>query len=613
MPQTIILKNQTPNSIPIDDIALTVPGSFGQITASDFLTPEEIRRSIDLQAQIDGGTIVIDDGTNELSTSSSQAFMNGGDISPAVPGSLAEQNIQQTVLNQSTTILSQADAIVSTQPDLVVTSGTKEIRLSLLAPPTRSSAVQARRTTSLDNIPLSWIDITLDTTDVQTNTDVLEHDSNNTDRIQIKADGLYQITYAGDVDDEGEVRVRVNDATVLPGSVRVYGNVADAVDLNGPLVNIFFAELSAGDFVTPQIQATTTAENLRVDFTFCVVRYDGAQGPEGPVGPPGTADKKQFHGFLNSSNVALGSSFTPVPIDTQVIASGFTHTPGNANILFDQDMLADITYYLTTDNVSGGTRSESASILQEDVGAGFVDIIGTEARLYHRNSSQGATNAAVRIIRQFSKGDELRLAARVVSGSFTLQAVNQRCGITIVDSEAAGAQGNTGPQGPIGPTGPQGGPGNPNPALVGNFPITVVSGSNVLTLNSVGVGGSEFIRSDGESTTTSTFPVQKVRLTTSSLSAGTYRIGWSFEYGRDGSLFGSTAFNGRVQLDDTIDLASYSPLHNGAAAGNFYSASGFDYRTLTAGVHTVDIDFWGSTTGNTSRIRNARIEILRTA
>ncbi|MBD3260967.1 MAG: hypothetical protein GF334_04695, partial [Candidatus Altiarchaeales archaeon] len=306
MPQTIIFKNQTPNPIDLDDIAITVPGSFGQITASDFLTPEEIRRSSDLSTQINAGTVLLDDGVNQLNTPGSQAFIDGGLLSPPVEGSLADQAVEQEIINQSPNILAQAKAIVSTQPDIIVASGTNSISLSLLSPPTKSAAVQARRTTSISNVPLSWTDISLDTTDLETNTAVLEHDDSNSDRILIKSDGLYQISYAGDIDDEGQIRVRLNDSSVLSGSTRVYGNPSDAVDLQGPLLNVFFAELADGDFLTPQIQSLTTAENLSADFIFCVSRLDGAEGPQGPQGPSGSTDKKQFHGYLGSSNVALG-------------------------------------------------------------------------------------------------------------------------------------------------------------------------------------------------------------------------------------------------------------------------------------------------------------------
>lgn len=607
MPQTIILRNQTPNPIDLDDIAITVPGS-GQITASERLTPEEIRRSDDLLTQVNAGTVVVDDGTNELDTAGSQAFMGGGEIAPAVDGSLAAQIIQQTVVNEGPTILAQADAIVSTQPDLIVTSGTNEVQLSLLAPPDTSSAVQARRTTSLNDLPLTWTDLTLDATDVETNSAVIEHDNTNTDRILIKAGGLYQISYAGDVDDEGQVRVRVNDATVLPGSTRIYGNPSDAVALQGPLLNVFFANLSAGDFLTPQVQAITTSENLSADFIFCVARYDGAEGPQGPQGPPGSTDKKMFHGYTTSST-PLTATFTPIPLDVQVVASGFTHTASSSQVTFDEDMLADISYYITTDLTATTTRTESEARLEVDTGGGFVVVPGTLGGMYNRNFFQKRGQAAVRVIRQFSTGDIVRLVARGVSGATTSLAVqSDEAGITIIDAEGAGAQGATGPVGPQGPQGVQGQPGNPEPTLIGNFPVTVVSGSSTITLNSVGIGGVETIASDGDSSTSSTTPVNKVTLTTSSLPAGTYRIGWYYEWSHSAT---DSDFRARVFLDGTTTLMEQSQEPQDAGTDQRIPVGGHVYTTLGAGVHTVALDFWAE--ADTATIRRARLELWRIA
>ena len=55
---------------------------------------------------------------------------------------------------------------------------------------------QARRTTDFTlSAEDTWYDIPLDTTDVETNTAVLEHNNTNTDRIDIKETGVYQISY----------------------------------------------------------------------------------------------------------------------------------------------------------------------------------------------------------------------------------------------------------------------------------------------------------------------------------------------------------------------------------------------------------------------------------
>lgn len=147
--------------------------------------------------------------------------------------------------------------------------------------------VQARRTTEYSVPNGTWGDISFDTTDLENDDTIIEHDNTNRDRILIKETGLYMIGFHGDIDDEGMIRVRVNDSTVLPGSTRDYGNHADAVDLEGPLANIFFASLNTGDFLTVQIQAASTAEILRVNPIFTVVKMQGPKGDKGDKGDTG--------------------------------------------------------------------------------------------------------------------------------------------------------------------------------------------------------------------------------------------------------------------------------------------------------------------------------------
>ena len=61
---------------------------------------------------------------------------------------------------------------------------------------TTVGAVQARRTTDFNLVTGdTWYDIPLDTTDIETDTNVLEHNNTNTDQIDVKETGLYKITY----------------------------------------------------------------------------------------------------------------------------------------------------------------------------------------------------------------------------------------------------------------------------------------------------------------------------------------------------------------------------------------------------------------------------------
>ena len=138
----------------------------------------------------------------------------------------------------------------------------------------------------------------------------------------------------------------------------------------------------------------------------------------------------------------------------------------------------------------------------------------------------------------------------------------------------------------------------------------------------VGLFGSEFQFAEDliVTTTTQVALLEKLKLTTPALPAGTYRIGWSFQWNHNST---STDFLGRVQLDDTDDLAYYQAEPSDSSyTGTPFSTTGtdqqmemegFSHKTLGAGVHTIDIDFATSVAGDESSIWNVRLEIWRVA
>ena len=124
-----------------------------------------------------------------------------------------------------------------------------------------------------------------------------------------------------------------------------------------------------------------------------------------------------------------------------------------------------------------------------------------------------------------------------------------------------------------------------------------------------GTFGSEFqqVESDGESSTSGTSWVEKVSLTTGSVPAGTYRIGWSFEMRTDSSSMTGYA---RIQVDDTDTVGDMAVRI--APTTGWAMLSGFKYITLSASSHDIDLDYTSSPNGNkTSYIRRARLELWR--
>jgi hypothetical protein len=122
-----------------------------------------------------------------------------------------------------------------------------------------------------------------------------------------------------------------------------------------------------------------------------------------------------------------------------------------------------------------------------------------------------------------------------------------------------------------------------------------------------GVFGNNFQQAsnDAESSTTSSTFQQKLRMTTSSLPSGTYRIGYSVE-GRCNSTSVSLAL--QVQINDTTTIGE--ALVESQDVANYDDYNGFYYFT-GSGVLNIDLDYRSSSAGTTSFVRRARLEIWR--
>lgn len=139
-----------------------------------------------------------------------------------------------------------------------------------------NDAVQARRTTDY-LLTTAFVDITMDTTDVETDSAVLNHDLvTNTDNIIIGVTGTYEITVDVTADpDPGapnrrmsmSARVRLNDlGTGIVGSVvhTMYTRDATA-PFDNHLSFSFVATLTATDFITLQLSKTLVGGALGTD------------------------------------------------------------------------------------------------------------------------------------------------------------------------------------------------------------------------------------------------------------------------------------------------------------------------------------------------------------
>lgn len=164
--------------------------------------------------------------------------------------------------------------------------------------------------------------------------------------------------------------------------------------------------------------------------------------------PSGSNDRDIFQAIDIAGNTSISTSgYAAIPLDTQIrVDSAFSHTPDNAEVTFNELGWYEITYHITIDSTNGG-RSSSSTRLTADEGSGFNAVPGSFATMYHRQTSQGATNASVTILREFDAGDQIRLEAVRLSGNGSLVTLPNGVGLTIRNADASGAQGPIGPAG----------------------------------------------------------------------------------------------------------------------------------------------------------------------
>lgn len=110
------------------------------------------------------------------------------------------------------------------------------------------------------------------------------------------------------------------------------------------------------------------------------------------------------------------------------------------------------------------------------------------------------------------------------------------------------------------------------------------------------------------SQTTSTSFQQKLRMTTSSLPVGKYRIGfvYTWQYG-----LASNDFKARIQVNDTDTIMEHQEEPKDQYSNQIVYNSGFIYYTVSSAQSlNIDLDYCGNS-GNTASIANARLEIWR--
>ncbi len=280
MATVVIAKNNTVSDIFLDDLGVGIPAS-NQRALTDSFTMDEIFTSADLKVPVASGDVTINDGSIDLSVAEGLQHIR------------YETEFEDEQTLDPHEIDEHSD--VPTKPTtgfklLQVNSGTCEwIDTPSGGGAVALSALQVRRTTSL-TVPLAWVDIDFDTTDVEVNDAILEHDNTNRDRFIAKEAGWYEVEMNTEIRTTTETkevyyRARVNDSSVVTGSeftVDLY------MDETHEISRSFFVYLTPNDYVTIQIYAETGPAGDATLFPEASILLKPLKGMQGDKGDPGS-------------------------------------------------------------------------------------------------------------------------------------------------------------------------------------------------------------------------------------------------------------------------------------------------------------------------------------
>jgi len=328
-----------------------------------------------------------------------------------------------------------------------------------------SVVVQVRRSTTY--IPTTtWQDLTFDILDVETDSDSLEWDTVNTERLLINVEGLYEIYYSfpcRTVTTTTELYSRLlkNGTTQIDGSYVAQDLYQDETHQQTKIVKVL---LEAGDYLTLQINTAAENHTVQVNSMFSILKLDGVPGgvgPQGPVGADGqdgvltiSGSADFFNGYDSAGTTQLGTSYTDIPLTQGYTTSAFSHS--GAEVTIQQDNTYVIIGRFTVAQPTTTSRSEAQMRLVVDTGSGYTEVPGTLGQCYSRNNTQDATTAMAQVVLDLEDGDKIKLQAQENSGGTLFGAQNGSGLMLFTTAGQAGPQGTKGDQGDPGTPGADG-------------------------------------------------------------------------------------------------------------------------------------------------------------
>lgn len=159
-----------------------------------------------------------------------------------------------------------------------------------------------------------------------------------------------------------------------------------------------------------------------------------------------------------------------------------------------------------------------------------------------------------------------------------------------------------------------------NTIPIGNLAPTagqtlVIDGNLSANWNTLYLPEYESVASNGLSTTTGNIFVNKINYTTAIKPAGTYRIGYNYEYNVNvttSSVVTRVLLDGNIIINNAYEAPRLAT-GTGFGSNNQCMSTGGFYNAVfnTSSTHTLQLQYRSDVTGTTSACRNARIELHR--
>jgi hypothetical protein len=142
-------------------------------------------------------------------------------------------------------------------------------------------------------------------------------------------------------------------------------------------------------------------------------------------------DPETFQGFLGINTPIPAATLTPLPWTVETITSPLiSHLAGSSDLTFLANGRVVIQWTASIGNTINA-RTQSATVLFVNSGAGFALILGTIGFGYHRNIAEGAGTTTGQNQFSVSQNDVIRIVSIRTSGVGSLQFLALSCEILV--------------------------------------------------------------------------------------------------------------------------------------------------------------------------------------